>query len=153
MTPIAFTPYEADDRGACLAMFDANCPDFFAPNERADYALFLEAMAAGGYHVGRVEGRALCAFGVTAQADGSAGLNWIRTAPEARGAGHGRAMMAAAETMALDLGARLVHIAASQHSAPFFARFGAVEISRTEDGWGPAMHRIDMEWPIGSASE
>ncbi len=37
-----FRPYQTADREACLGLFDANCPEFFAPNERADYVAFLE---------------------------------------------------------------------------------------------------------------
>jgi hypothetical protein len=38
-----------------------------------------------------------------------------------------------------------VRISASQVSAPFFARCGARELSRVRDGWGPGMHRVEME--------
>ena len=31
-----FRPYSSADREACLANFDANCPAFFAPDERAE---------------------------------------------------------------------------------------------------------------------
>ena len=40
---------------------------------------------------------------------------------------------------------RPVSIAASHKSAPFFARFGARIVETTPDGWGPGMHRVDME--------
>ncbi|WP_439102406.1 hypothetical protein [Congregibacter sp.] len=33
--------------------------------------------------------------------------------------------------------------------APFLAHFDARECQRLEDGWGPGMHRIDMELTIG----
>lgn len=42
MSDISFRFYRADDREACLALFDENCPAFFAANERADYAEFLD---------------------------------------------------------------------------------------------------------------
>jgi hypothetical protein len=32
-TCLEFTPFASDQRAACLALFDENCPDFFAPNE------------------------------------------------------------------------------------------------------------------------
>ncbi|WP_242112849.1 hypothetical protein [Luteimonas aquatica] len=37
-----------------------------------------------------------------------------------------------------------LHISASHKSAPFFARFGALETARVPDGWGPGMHRVEM---------
>jgi hypothetical protein len=42
-------------------------------------------------------------------------------------------------------GSRIVRISASHKSAPFFERFGAEPTSVTEDGWGPGMHRVQME--------
>jgi hypothetical protein len=41
-----------------------------------------------------------------------------------------------------------VDIAASQKSAAFFARFGAVTLKVVDNGWGTGMHRIDMELPL-----
>jgi hypothetical protein len=38
-----FRPFEARDRAGCLALFEANCPVYFAPNEREDYEAFLAA--------------------------------------------------------------------------------------------------------------
>jgi len=29
--------YEEADQDACLALLDANCPDYFDPGERAEY--------------------------------------------------------------------------------------------------------------------
>ena len=45
-----FRPYEAADRERCLALFDANCPAYFAANER--HALLSRA---DGRHLGTVE--------------------------------------------------------------------------------------------------
>lgn len=42
-------------------------------------------------------------------------------------------------------GVRVLHIAASHKSAPFFTRFGAETGPETLDGWGPGMHRVYME--------
>jgi hypothetical protein len=36
--------YSIADRGACLAVFDGNVPEFFIPPERADFAAFLDAL-------------------------------------------------------------------------------------------------------------
>ena len=51
---LQFAPYADGDREACLALFDANCPTFFAPNERADYAAFLD-QCPPDYQVCRLE--------------------------------------------------------------------------------------------------
>lgn len=38
---LTFRPYTQADRDSCIGLFDANCPEYFAANERADYEAFL----------------------------------------------------------------------------------------------------------------
>jgi GNAT superfamily N-acetyltransferase len=139
---LAVRRYADTDRDACLGLFDANCPRFFAPGERADFVDYLESRAAE-YRVCERDGAIVAAFGV-ALGDGRARLNWIMVDPAAQGSGAGREMIGATLAEARAADARAVDIAASHLSAPFFARFGARELARTEDGWGPGMHRVDM---------
>ncbi len=155
--PHAFRPYTAVDRGPCLTLFDSNCPEFFAHNERADYVAFLDAVGAkavGGSGTGYTvidDGEALVgAYGVCpgTTAD-ECRLTWILLAPAAQGRGLGRAIMARVVAAARAQRAAWLRIAASHKSAPFFARFGAVVASSTPNGWGPGMHRIDMDLAVG----
>ncbi|MBQ1500741.1 MAG: GNAT family N-acetyltransferase [Sphingomonas sp.] len=131
------------DLSACLALFDANCPRFFAPNERAEFVAYLRAHA-GAYRLYERGGRVIAAFGVALRGD-RARLNWIMVDPEAQGSGAGGAMIAATIASARAGGARVIDIAASHLSEPFFARHGARARGRIADGWGPGMHRVDME--------
>ncbi len=62
-----------------------------------------------------------------------------------QGRGLGSAIMAHVLEKARRSGMRILRIAASHKSAPFFARFGAETVAETPNGWGPGMHRIDME--------
>jgi GNAT superfamily N-acetyltransferase len=144
-TPLFIRPYVTSDREACLALFDANCPGYFAPNERANYETFLND-SPPAYSV-CLEGDAIIgAFGVLPGSDaGKYHLNWILLAPHAQGRGMGSAIMKHAVASARRSGARRLAIAASHRSAPFFARFGAQRLAYTPDGWGPGMHRVDME--------
>ena len=66
--------------------------------------------------------------------------------------GIGSAMMQRALAQAGDLGLKQIVIAASHLSAPFFVKFGAVVVSETHDGWGPGMHRWDMELHLESSA-
>lgn len=141
-----FEIYGPEHRAACLAVFEENCPEFFAPNERADYAAFLDRVGPA-YRVCRRDGRVVGGFGLMAGGAADEGhLNWILLSPAAQGAGLGRAIMREVAAQAAARGIVQVAIAASHRSAPFFARFGAEEHTRTEDGWGPGMHRVDMTW-------
>lgn len=147
MIDVLFAPFDAGRKEDCLALFDANCPKFFAPNERAEYAAYLDEIGSG--YTLAVRGPDIVAgFAVVTAAGGRARVNWILVDPAAQGGGVGREMMAQARRLAAERGATVVDIAASHLSAPFFARFGAREVARTADGWGPGMHRVDMEWPL-----
>jgi GNAT superfamily N-acetyltransferase len=142
--PAFFRPYRESDRETCLQLFDANCPAFFAPNERSDYERFLGA-AIDRYQLCLIDGRVVGAYGIYPDGTDSLALRWIVLSPQVQRKGLGTAMMnrIVAELRQVE-GARL-RISASHKSAPFFARFGARERKRIPDGWGPGMHRVEME--------
>jgi GNAT superfamily N-acetyltransferase len=139
-----FRPYEAKDRAACRALFDENCPDFFAPNERAEYAEFLDS-SPQGYEVCILYDQLVGAFGLHAHDSGDLAVRWIMVSRQVHGRGLGSTMMTRVLSSARSMGAKRLHIAASHKSAPFFARFGALETARITDGWGPEMHRVEMQ--------
>jgi GNAT superfamily N-acetyltransferase len=141
---ISFRPYTSLDQQACLVLFDANCPQYFAPNERGDYAAFLDH-APQSYEVALVASRVAGAYGLTIDHTGNHRLNWILLDPDVRGMGIGSTMMSRVAAQAKALGCKRIKIAASHLSAPFFVRFGAIIVAETEHGWGPGMHRHDME--------
>ena len=140
---ICFRTFRTPDTSACLAIFDLNCPAFFAPEDRADYAAFLDE-APPTYEVCLSGGRITGAFGLTPGEAASARLNWILLDPAVKGRGVGAAMMQRAVGLARGAGATRIDIAASQFSETFFAKFGARTLSRQANGWGPGMHRHDM---------
>ena len=143
MTSIAFRSYSSADLEPCLRLFDNNCPTYFAPNERAEYQHFLRD-GAPGYSVCEAESQIVGAFGLVQQS-GICRVQWIMISPHIQRAGLGTAMMNEALARARSGGARALLIAASHKSAPFFARFGARAVRDTPNGWGPGMHRIDMQ--------
>ena len=138
-----FQPYTKANKPACLALFDANCPEFFAPNERDDYVEFLGAEPSG-YEVCELDGEIVGGFGVIPGRDNKVDLRWILLNPNSQGRGLGSAIMSRVIAVASGQGAVAVDIGASHKSAPFFARFGAQATGEIENGWGPGMHRIDM---------
>lgn len=148
-----FRAFDVADREECLGLFDANCPESFAPNEREDYAAYLDH-APAEYEVCVDGERVVGAFGLALTSDSGARarVTWILLDPACQGRGLGRAMMQRALGAARAASVEVLDIAASHRSAAFFARFGAREVVRTNDGWGPGMHRVDMELsvePIG----
>jgi len=147
---LSFRPYHASDRDACFAIFDANCPDFFAPNERADLVEFLGVPPAG-YEVAVDDTGVVGAFGVLREPAGLC-LRWIMIAPAAQGRGLGRVMLERAVAIVREAQGRELHIATSHKSEAFFAKFGAIETGRITDGWGPGMHRVDLVLPVAGGS-
>lgn len=101
------------------------------PNERADYANFLGAIPLGYelcLFVDHIDG----AFGLTGSGLRQQSLNWILLAPRSQGRRIGTAIMNRVSTLSHQAGMNLITIAASHKSAPFFAKFGAIEISARE---------------------
>ena len=143
-TNVTFRSYVSTDKSVCLKLFDANCPEFFAPNERVDYAEFLDA-SPFSYELCAVNGEVVGVFGLSENGLQQSSLKWVLLNPNFQGMGIGSAIMNRISAVAHQAGARLVKIAASHKSAPFFVNFGAIEIAAMENGWGPGMHRIDME--------
>ena len=144
---VSFRAYTSADQGTCLAIFDANCPLFFAPNERIDYRDFLDALPEG-YEVCQIGERIVAAFGLIREDESGYRLNWIMLHPDTQGKGVGSVILERVITQGRKYRSRSINIAASNKSAPFFAKFGAVAIKHTEDGWGKGLDRIDMELPL-----
>ena len=144
LTDVKLRSYLHKDRNYCLAIFDSNCPMYFAANERPDYAQFLDSKPMG-YEVCLHKGSVVGAFGIIGSETDYRSINWILISPDSQGLGIGSILMARAIELANKVKIKHIKIAASHLSAPFFARYGAVEILETKDGWGPDMHRIDME--------
>ncbi|GEA58824.1 GNAT family N-acetyltransferase [Vibrio comitans] len=141
---IRFRYYQSNDREDCLKVFDANCPEFFAPNERSDYADFLDS-SPEDYEVCMLGSDVIGAFGLSGNDPLYKSINWIMISPKAQGLGIGAKFMERAINLANEHRLSHIKIAASHLSAPFFAKYGALSISEVKDGWGPDMHRIDME--------
>ncbi len=146
-------PYHPNDRDACLALFDDNCPEYFAAREREDYRTFLEN-GPMGYQVCLHNDTIVGAWGMAANRARKQGrIQWILLAPGTRGKGIGRMMMSHSIDRARELGLTVIQIAASQKSAPFFQRFGAETFSSTTSGWGPGLDRLDMHITLGRKPE
>ncbi len=141
---IRFRRYRNNDRETCLELFDLNCPAFFASNERSDYEQFLDD-AVGLYELCLVDDRVVGAYGLYPDGPNRLALRWILVAPQAQGRGLGSAMVTRIVAELRRSAGVTVRISASHKSAPFFAKFGARERSRIPDGWGPGMHRVEME--------
>jgi GNAT superfamily N-acetyltransferase len=140
---LRFRVYETADRADCLRLFDENSPEFFSPNEREDYMDFLSHHSQH-YVVALLEDKILAAYGFHPLPGNAAALHWILLSRASQGKRLGSLMMSHVLSQMRDSNRSPLYISASHKSAPFFSRFGAIEISREPDGWGPGMHRVEM---------
>jgi GNAT superfamily N-acetyltransferase len=141
---VCFRPYTAGDAERCLILFDKNCPEYFAPNERRDYANFL-ASNPGDYEVCIANGEIVGAFGLMEDEPNISRIEWILLNPNMQGSGIGSVIMDKVLGQARGNDVEIISIATSHKAYMFFQKFGAIVMSRTEDGWGAGMHKIDME--------
>ncbi|QDE31982.1 GNAT family N-acetyltransferase [Shewanella polaris] len=132
----------------CIALFDKNCPEFFANNERQDYVEFLEKQAKT-YKIGQIEGKIVAVFGLDIdEKNNRASITWIMTCPSVHGKGLGTQMISYAKNIAVDCKVTHIDIATSHLLTAFFEKFGAKKTTKIKDGWGPNMHRVDMVLPL-----
>ena len=141
-----FRVYATTDRAECLRLFDENCPEFFAPNERENYIDFL-THDSKDYVVASSEDKILAAYGFHLLPENAAALHWILLSRSSQGQGLGSLIMSGVLSQMRDSNRSPLYISASHKSAPFFSRFGAIEISRQPDGWGSGLHRVEMRIP------
>ena len=145
--PLSARSYLPQDRGDCLAVFDSNLPKFFAPEERADFDLFLGELTEGNDYLLLLLGQEVVGCGgLTREAgEDSALLVWGMVRRDLHRRGLGRALLQARLDQARRMsGVRQVRLATSQHSAPFYAGFG-FQVTRSEaNGFGEGIDRIDM---------
>ena len=144
--------YVEGDRTACLALFDSNAPDFFAPDERDDYVRFLDHLscaylvicspldgiiAAGGYYVTDQPGLGALAWGLVAR-------TWHR-----RGVGH--------ELLQLRLShlresrVRAVRVRTSQLSRSLFEHSGFRLVRLVPHGFAPNIDLVELSLELRTA--
>jgi len=139
-TNTRFVAYNPKHRLACLTIFQLNCPEWFAVNEREDYENYLTSKPVG-YELLEIEKHIVGAFGLQVASPGTGELHWILLDPKVQGIGLGKMMLIRASNKAQKENLSRINIAASHLSAPFFGKYGAKSISRIKNGWGIGMHR------------
>lgn len=145
MHDITFRKFDEDFFADCVALFDENCPSYFADNERDDYMKFLSRNPPN-YFVGVIDRSVVAAFGLSTGSKAKHGrISWIMVSTKSQAHGVGTKMMQLIKTSALEKNLTVINIAASHLSAPFFSKFGATKLRQIRHGWGKNMHRIDMQ--------
>lgn len=139
-------PYIPADRESCLAVFDANTPQYFDSSERASFVEFLDAPR-GRFAVvlddhGSVIG---CGGIIVNQERGEGHLEWGMIAPHRQGQGLGRAFtMERLRWLAEDPAVKRILMDTSQRTVGFYERLGFAVTGHRRDAYGPGLDRIDL---------
>ncbi|WP_041231787.1 GNAT family N-acetyltransferase [Deinococcus peraridilitoris] len=150
--------FEPRDHDVCLALLDSNTPEFFAPQERADYVRFL-CTHRGPYFVLERDGEVVACGGVALYPDDaagvqldvdSAGLTWGMVRRDLHAQGLGTALLEARmiwlRTHAPQV--KEVRLSTSQFTTKYYARPG-FEVTRiTHDGFAPGVDAIEMRYVV-----
>lgn len=142
-----FTSFQPGDRENCLALFTANTPDWFAPQEREQYEAFLDDVPPN-YFVMRDAGGAIAgAGGIELETDRGVGwLTWGMVDPTRHGQGLGKALLEyRLEQLRANLNIQRVCIDSSQLTAPFYEKYGFQTQRIIPDGYAKGLHRHEME--------
>lgn len=146
MTGVSFREYQPTDREACLALLDANTPEFFAPKERADFEEFLDDIP-GTYLVlvdgaGQVIG---CGGYIPVPETREAHTSWGMVHPDVKGKGLGRKLFEARLHAVQERGdADRMRVITSQMTAPFFQHLGFTETRREADKIAPGIDEVEL---------
>lgn len=142
--------YTTADREHCIALLEANTPRYFGPEEKPEFAAYLERAPMPFFVVEAAQGLLACGGIEIFGNRGVAEFRWVMVSPAAQKGGLGRLLM----LLSLDYLVRhtpirhvLVHT--SQASAAFFSRLGfPTELVRVErDYWteGLDLHLLSLK--------
>jgi ribosomal protein S18 acetylase RimI-like enzyme len=148
---VALRAYAADERAACLHVFESNVPTFFRHEERPGFESFLDAPP-GPYFVlldgeGAVVGCGGYALGASS---GVADLCWGMVLRDRQGEGLGRVLTEMRlEQASVDPRVHTVTLETSQHTAGLYERIGFHTTGRDPDGYAPGLDRVTMTMEVG----
>ena len=138
-------PYAPSDRSACLALFDSNTPDFFAPHERNEFAGFLDRSSATMLVLETSGGELVGCGGYYIRAESTdGGLAWGMIARRWHRRGAGRTLLRSRLRALKTAGAGSVTVHTSQHSRGFFEREGFEEVRVVLDGFAPGIDMVEL---------
>ncbi|MDR7125031.1 GNAT family N-acetyltransferase [Pseudotabrizicola sp. 4114] len=155
MTPPIARPYTAADHPACLALFDSNVPQYFAPSERHDFDSWLQSLPRSDrpYLVMSQNGTDIACGGLMLDpAAGQATMVWGMVDRRLHRQGVGTVLTRARIDLALACpGITRLHLSTSQHSTAFYQRFGFVTTRIVPDGFAAGLDQYDMTLPLSAA--
>ncbi|MBB6560251.1 putative GNAT family N-acyltransferase [Acidovorax soli] len=128
----------------CLEIFDSNTPPFFDPSERAYFVKFLEENPCPYFVLEQAQAVVACG-GYCEDAQGGMLLVWgmVRRDLHRQGLGKDLVHQRVQRILQAHPGAP-IRLETSQHTQDFYGLLGFRAVARTQDYYGPGLHRVDM---------
>ncbi len=158
MQEVYIRPYHLHDKAACLVAFKSNTPLFFAAHEVAEFDAFLDRFhlpdandkgyTTTCYDVVEVDGQIIGCGGFGCKDGGNTvSLAWGLVHRDWHKKGIGKLLLThRLQQIQLVFPNLPLVIDTTQHSYPFFEKFGFVITKITPDFYEKGMHRYDMEF-------
>ena len=142
-----FRPYTPEDRAACVALFAANTPHWFAPHEQEQYESFLDEGPGAYFLMLEENGEISGAGGIEIESSRNvAWLTWGMVDSTRHGQGLGKTLLEfRLEQLRANLNVSRVCIDSSQFTAPFYEKYGFTTQRVIPDGYAKGLHRHEME--------
>lgn len=142
-------PYTADDFDNCVRIFRSNIPKYFDESESSDFEDFLKNRASELYWVIEQDGNQVGCGGIRVRPDGSGGLSYGMVANDLHKKGIGKALtnfriLELLNTPELSN----ITLETSQHTYPFYERFGFQVTELRKDFYGEGLDCYSMNLTI-----
>ncbi|UUC47065.1 GNAT family N-acetyltransferase [Flavobacterium cerinum] len=142
-------PYHSNDKSQLMTLIRLNIPDYFAPDEEADFEEYLEHHL-DYYFVVEVDGIILGSGGFNRTEDlKTAKISWDLFHPDSQGKGLGSALTRFRIQEIQKLGGiQLISVRTSQLVYPFYEKFGFETKEIVKDFWDIGFDLVRMERPL-----
>jgi N-acetylglutamate synthase-like GNAT family acetyltransferase len=139
--------YHPDDKATLLLVFDLNCPQYFAPEERSDLQTYLDTESED-YFVVECDNKVVDCGGINIQKDKNKGvLSWDIIHPDYQKRGIGKALVAfRVERLKKTHLVEEIGVRTSQFTDQFYAKCGFELQEVVKDYWSPGYDLYDMKY-------
>ncbi|WP_343604018.1 GNAT family N-acetyltransferase [Fluviicola sp.] len=140
-------PYHQQDQESVLHLFDANCPAYFAPEERVDLENYLDSELED-YFVIESDGKIVASGGINLRKEENKGvLSWGIIHPDYHGKGIGRVLVShRVNHLKTVHQVERIGVRTTQLVHGFYAKCGFELKKVVKDYWAPGYDLYDMDY-------
>ena len=142
--------YDNTDQDRLLELLQLNTPDYFAPEERADFIRYL-GLHPGEHYVWEENGTILGCAGANWYPDSDDGrVSWFIVHPDTKGRGIGMGLLQhCLSQLRANPATQTIIVRTSQMAEGFFARGGFTTVRKEKDYWAPGFDLVYMKMEVG----